>query len=273
MQIGSESTSLKIIEQRIDEIVSDPIDSGVIILGDIEDEDRPSTRSIRKAAFSDREEVIHRDAQKHMSYVDKYVIPYLLPLQETKYGIMGILAGHHYTHVSPVLNSAQYICNRLFELSKRKVPYLGEMSAFLDIRIRDKSRGIRTVGHVQHGEGGGQTKGATISRLERTAQGFDADWYMRAHDCQLVATKTDKLYPRMVQRGSQPEMMSKTIPMLNLGSATRGYEMNTNHTSYVERGMMRPTTMGWGSFLFSIRKRSRQQDPGMSYHLESKILI
>lgn len=274
MQIGSESTSLKIIEQRIDEICSDPVDSGIIICGDIEDEDRPSTRAIRKSAFADREEVIHRDAQKHMAYIDKHVIPYLEPLHaQTKYGIMGILAGHHYTHVSPVLNSAQYICNRLFELTKKKVPYLGIMSAFMDIRYNYNGKGIRSVGHVQHGEGGGQTKASTIAKMERTAQGFDFDWMIRAHDCQLVATKTDKLYPKMVQRGSPPQMMSRTIPMLNLGAATRGYEMSTINTSYVEHSMMRPTTLGWGSLHFSIRKPSRHIDPGMSYRIETKILI
>ena len=247
-------------------------------MGDIEDEDRPSTRERRKSAFADREEVIHRDAQTHMAYIDKFVIPYLEPLQKTKYGIMGILAGHHYTHVSPVLNSAQYICNRLFEVANRKVPYLGELSSFVDIRFRNATgkghgNGIRSVGHIQHGEGGGQTKSATITKLERTAQGFDADWYMRAHDCQLVATKTDKLYPKKVYKGTQPEMMSKTIPMLNLGSATRGYEMNNQQTSYVERGMMRPTTMGWGSILMSIKKAWKHEDPDQSYKIDYKVLI
>lgn len=209
-----------------------------------------------------------------MAYIDKHIIPYLEPIHaQTKYGIMGLLAGHHYTHVSPVLNSVQYISNRLFELTKKKVPYLGEMSAFMDLRFRDGKKGIRSVGHCQHGTGGGQTKGSTISKLERTAQGFEADWYIRAHDCQLVATKTDKLYPKMVNRGSQPEMMSKTISMLNLGSSTRGYEMNVNRTSYVEMEMMRPVTMGWGSLLMEIKKAQSFEDKSQSYKIDYKILI
>jgi hypothetical protein len=273
MQIGSQDTSLKVIEDRIQYICADQADSGVVILGDIVDEDRPSTRGMRTAAFADRPEVISRDGQNHLLWIDKFVIPKLLPLQKIKYGIMGVLAGHHFTQLTPSLNSAQYICNRVKEITGRPVPYLGEMSSFLDLRFRDDRKGIRVVGHLQHGVGGGQTKGSTIQKLERTAQGFEADFYMRAHDCQLVATKTDRLYPKRSQSGSEPEMMSRTIAMLNLGAATRGYEMKKNYLSYVEKEMMRPTTLGWGSLHFSIRKAHKYEDEDQSYKADVSIVI
>jgi hypothetical protein len=273
LQMGSEDSSLRVIKQRVQEICDDPIDSGVVILGDIEDEDRPSTRAQRKAAFADRPEVIGRDAEKHIAWIDKFVIPELLPLQQTKYGIMGVLAGHHWTNLTPDLNSVQYICNRLKEVSKREVPYLGEMSSFLDLRFHSKNKHVRSVGHIQHGEGGGQTKGSTLSRLDRTSQGFVADWYMRAHDCQLVATKTDQLYPKQVQPGSEPDIMSRTIAFLNLGSATQGYQPSKTKTSYVEQGMMRPTTMGWGSLEISIRTAWIHEDIHSSLKIDYRITI
>ena len=273
LQIGSNDTSLRTIQQRVEEICNDPIDSGVVILGDLVDEDRPSTRSMRKAAFADRPEVMDRDAQNHVAWIDKFVIPHLLPLQQTKYGIMGVLAGHHFTAITSNLNSAQYICNRLKELSKRPVPYLGVMSSFMDLRFRNAGKGVRSVGHIQHGEGGGQTKGATLSRLDRTSQGFEADWYMRAHDCQLVATKTDKLYAKETKMGSPPDIMSRTVTMLNLGSATQGYQPNKGTPSYVENSMMRPTTMGWGSLLFNIRKAWQHEDPNQSYKIDMRVII
>ena len=276
LQIGSTSCSLKVIQHRIDEIIDDPEDSGVVICGDVEDEDRPSTRALRKATFADREEVIQRDAQKHMAYIDRMIIPMLLPLQKTRYGIMGILAGHHYTNITPDLNSAEYICNRLTELSDKKVHYFGEMSAFMDLRFRDKRGGthgksIRKVVHVQHGEGGGQTKASSLAKLDRTAQGFEADVYIRAHDCQLVASKTDRLYPKQVEQGGVPDILSKTITMLNLGSATRGYEMDKKRTSYIEQGMLRPTTLGWGTVKFLIRKLRTYEDPNESYNVITKV--
>jgi hypothetical protein len=273
LQIGSQDCSERIIKQRVQEIVDDPIDSGVVILGDIEDEDRPTTRERRRSSFADRPEVIGRDAEKHLAWIDKVVIPLLLPLQTTKYGIMGVLAGHHWTAITPQLTSTEYICNRLFELTKRKVNYLGEMSSFMDLRFRSDSYSVRCVGHLQHGEGGGQTKGSTLSRLDRTSQGFVADFYMRAHDCQLVATKTDQLYPKETKKGGIPDILSKTIAFLNLGSATQGYQPSKSKTSYIEQGMMRPTTMGWGSLLFSIRKAWSFEDACQNFKIDIKIVI
>lgn len=272
LQIGSTSTSLSTIKRRIDEIVKDPVDSGIIIPGDIEDEDRPSTRSIRKSAFAEREEVIYRDAEKHMAYLDKHVIPLLLPLQQTKYGIMGILAGHHWTQISPVLNSVQYMCQEIGRLSKRPVPYLGQMSSFMVITFQYRDRSIRLVGHIQHGEGGGQTKSSTITKLDRTAQGHDADFYIRAHDCQIVAFKQDRLYPKETKGGEQ-EIVSRITAHLNLGSATKGYELSTGSPSYVESGMLRPTAMGWGSIHFLFRCALTDEDVNRNLKCDMKVLI
>lgn len=272
--MGSESCSEKLVKLRVEEICEDPVDCGTVICGDIEDEDRPSTRERRRSAFADRPEVNTRDSEKHMAWLDKAVIPLLLPLQNTKYGIMGVLAGHHWTQVTPANNSVQYICNELTRLSKKKVSYLGEMSSFMDFRFKSGERGLcRTVGHVQHGEGGGQTKGSTIAKLDRTAQGFEADWYIRAHDCQIVASKVDRLYTKEVHHGTAPDLMSRTIAFLNLGSATRGYDFNKNAPSYIEAKMMRPVTMGWGSISFVIRKARAFEDVNANYKIDMRVTI
>jgi hypothetical protein len=274
LQIGSMDCSERTIRQRVQEIVEDPIDSATIVLGDVEDEDRPSTRGIRKAAFAERGEVIERDAQKHLAYIDKFIVPHLMPLQKTKYGILGMVAGHHWTQITPSLNSCEYICNRITELSGKRVHYLGEMSSFIDLRFRSKDgKSIRSVGFIQHGDGGGQTKGSTLSKLDRATQSFEADFYVRAHDCQLVATKTDKLYAKEVKAGSLPDIMSKTVVQLNLGSATQGYQPSKKSISYVERGMMRPSTMGWGSIYMNIRKAWAFEDQNQSYKIDMKVVI
>ena len=274
LQIGSTSTSLSIIKQRIREIVSDPIDCGIIIPGDIEDEDRPSTRSRRKQAFSDRGEVIQRDAQKHMAFVDKEIIPILLPLQKTKFGIMGVLGGHHYTQLSPVLNSAQYICQELTRLSGKKVVYLGEMSSFIDLRFQCPQKSLRIVGHIQHGSGGGQTKASSLQKIEQAFQSFEADFYIRAHSCQRVGSMTDRLYPKFLKQGNEvPEMMHKTVAYLNLGAATRGYEMQKGPASYIESEMMRPVTCGWGSIQFIFRKALAEEDSMHNMKCEMRVTV
>lgn len=224
--------------------------------------------------FGDREEVVHRDAQKHMRWLDQEVIPLLLPLQKTKYGIMGILAGHHWTQLSPALNSAQYICMELSRLSGKKVPYLGEMMSYLDLRFQSKHHHIKKIGLVVHGEGGGQTKGSTIQKIERLAQGFDGDFFIRGHDCQLVATKTDKLYPKERKNAKdEPEMLSRTIAYLNLGAATRGYDMSLNTPSYIEQKLLRPSTLGWGYIRFMIRHAYKWEDSDQSVRCSLRVDI
>lgn len=273
--MGSEDSSPKIIRQRIEEICDDPVPSGIVILGDIEDEDRPSTRSIRQAAFSDRPEVPCRDAVKHMAYLDKEIIPKLLPLQTTTYGIMGVLAGHHWTWITPgVLNSVQYICAQLGQLSRRSVPYLGQMSAAIALLFsKQNGRHIRKIVHVQHGEGGGSTKGSSLAKLDRTAQGVDADVYIRAHDCQLVATKNPRLKLKEAGPGEHPDYLARDVAMLNLGSATQGYNMSREKMSYIEEKMMRPTTMGWGTVEFTLRRSKAWEDPKRSERIDLKIVI
>src|SRR3990167_4224257 len=115
-QLGSRSTCLWKIEQHIDDILENAktTDSGIIFAGDIEDEDRPSTRMLRYKIAADRPEVVERDAHKHMAWLDRDVIPLLMKLHKgTKYGVMGGVAGHHWTQTSPAMNSVQYIFSEL----------------------------------------------------------------------------------------------------------------------------------------------------------------
>ncbi len=279
-QLGSRSTCLWKIRQHIDDILerAKTTDSGVVIAGDIEDEDRPSTRAIRGHIAADRSEVVERDAEKHMAWLDRDVVPLLMKLHVgTKYGIMGGVAGHHWTKLSPALNSVQYVFNELKRKTGKPCVYLGEMVSFLDFRfaqIRDsgvRSSSIRKMGLLQHGEGGGQTKGATVSKLERAAQGFEADFFIRGHDCQLVGTKTDQLYAKESIHGSPGAIHSRTKVMLNLGAATMGYEMGKGASSYIENGMMRPATMGWGTIKFRIRRAWKAEDENQNLRAEIKL--
>lgn len=276
-QEGSRSTHLGLVDARIQEICEDPY-SAVIIPGDIEDEDRPSTRERRRSAFADRLEVPARDAEKHIAWLDRAIIPrYLKLAKNTKYGILGILAGHHWTQLSPAMNSVQYICRELERKSGRPVPYLGQMSAYVVLTFQMKGprgagrQALSKVVHVQHGEGGGQTKASTLNKLERTQRGFAADAYIRAHDCQIVGAKYAQLYPKAGD--GEPTILSKNIAVLNLGSATMGYELSRGEPSYVEAKMMSPTAMGWGTMKFRVRRAHTFEDPSHNLICDIKVEI
>lgn len=275
-QLGSRSCCKWKIEQHIDDILENAkhTDSGVLFAGDIEDEDRPSTRVIRAKIGAERVEVVERDSMKHIAWLEHEVIPLLMKLHKgTKYGIMGGVAGHHYTQISSQMNSVQYIFRRLKELTGKPCEYLGEMVSFIDLKFVHANKdghGDRVVGLLQHGEGGGATKGSTITKLDRAVQGFNADFYIRGHDCQLVGTKTDQLYTRE-SRGGQPQISCRTKALLNLGSATMGYEMRKDSSSYIESAMMRPATMGWGTLKFRIRKSVTAEDKNQNNRVDIKI--
>ena len=254
LQIGSESCNKTLIRRTIDTIRKDPRGM-IVIAGDIEDDDRPSTRGKRRQMFADRPEVLNADAMKHLQWVDREVLPVLMPLTKMPIGIVGVLAGHHWSQLTPSMNSVQYICNRLSELGGKKVPYWGEMSAWLYIRFKGKGKwagkSVTKLAHVQHGAGGGQSLASALNKLEITSQGFPADVYIRAHDCKLVAAKTAKVYPR--DHEGVPELNSNDVALLNVGAATRGYNLTVGPPDYVEAMMMRPTALGWGTVHFDIR--------------------
>lgn len=279
-QLGSRSCCEWKINQHIDDILENAktTDSGVIFAGDIEDEDRPTTRLIRAKIAAERSEVIERDAMKHIAWLEQKVIPMLLRLHKgTKYGIMGGVAGHHFTQLTeyedadgkkqPAINSVQYIYRRLAELTGKPCVYLGEMVSFLDLTFtHDKTlHSTRQVGLLQHGEGSG-----AANKLTRTAKGFDADFFIRGHDCKLMGTKEDQLYAKE-SRGGEPAILSRTKAMLNLGSATLGYEMTRGKPSYIEEKMMLPSTMGWGTLKFRIRKALNVEDKNSSLRADIKV--
>jgi len=64
--------------------------------------------------------------------------------------------------------------------------------------------------------------------------------------------KYDIIKPKEM-RGREPELEHRTVPLLNVGAATRAYNITRGDPSYTEAGMMRPLTMGWGILKARLR--------------------
>lgn len=243
-QIGSMSCDKQRITRWVNRVTADPF-SIWGFLGDVTDDDRPTTRISKVRANADREEVNIASARDHMAWLDKEVMPLLLPLKQNR--SLGGLAGHHWMQLSPALNSAQLVFREL------GCKYLGEMSAWVWVNFigkRDcKGINMRRLFHIQHGVGGGGATGGSLRKLDTTSQGFQADVLVRAHDCKLEAAKKDELYPSTAE---ERRIYARTKCLLNIGSATRGYELG--QTSYPEHAMMRPVSLGWGVIKAEIRK-------------------
>lgn len=287
LQFGSKACDTILMKHKLDEIVRDPSGGMSVILGDMTDDDRPTTRDLRKSAFASRPEVQDADARDKKFFIDQKVIPMLLPLAKTKLGIAGVLAGHHWSNVRveapktetnpkgvQYVNSARYICDELGRLTLRKVPYLGVMSAWIEITFKTPNGNsvMKTI-HVQHGTGGGQTLASALNKLEMTARWAQADALIRAHDCKLVSAKLVRLGPRKARGGERRSLAAKNIALLNIGSMTRGYVLDEDEPDYVEMAMMRPVAMGWGEMHFDIHRATRAEDKNSSYTADIKVTI
>lgn len=300
-QLGSSSCLTWKIDQWIDDMVEQArfyrqfmpwAKTAAVFAGDAEDNDRPSTREIRARVAAERPEVAEADSKNYIHVLETEVLPRLLKVhQELDYGILGGVAGHHWTFLhggapvgdKTVYTSVEYLYARLEQITGKPCVYLGPMVSFLDFRFEklvssSNSKTVQVMGLLQHGEGGGQTKGSTLTKLERTAQGFDAEFFIRGHDCQLLATKTDQLYATEGRKkdgaGDQDGVIrSRTKAMLNLGSATMGYEMSKGRSSYIEQSMLRPTTQGGGILRFRVGRASQYEDPNRNYRVRLNIEI
>lgn len=276
-QFGSRSCDTWLLKNKIRKVVEDETGGMSVILGDITDDDRPTTRMRKAAMMADRPEVLDAAARDFKLYIDNKVIPLVLPLAQTRHGIAAILAGHHWglvkvkDHVGVrYVNSARYIADELARMTKRPVPYLGVMSAWIWMVFRGPgSLQIKKLVHIQHGVGGGQTLASALNKLETTARWAEADLLIRAHDCKLVAGKLDRLSPKEMKNDKPSRVLkSKPIALLNIGSMAQGYEITVEDPDYVEAQMMRPTCMGWGKAHFYIERVSQTIDPNNNWDAE-----
>lgn len=276
-QLGSQACDKRLIKAHLKRISKGA--GGIVSLGDLEDEDRPSTRQIRARIAAERSEVRKRDSDKHQIWLDHDAIPTLRPLITGDKTFIGGLAGHHWTQLDSTTNSVEYIYRALSHEAGYRIGYWGVMSSWIYIRFRGvgkfKGKFYTALGHIQHGVGGGQTLASALNKLERTAQGFPADFYIRAHDCKLVAAKTVEVYPvnAIPKPGKLPVLRHKDIVLLNIGSATRGYNISKEEPEYVESAMMRPTAMGWGTIRFHLCRQSRLEDQNQSIKCDLRVTL
>ena len=86
---------LGLIKSWVKDVCKDP--NGIVaLLGDVTDDDRPTTRGKRKQTFAERAEVMDNDAFRMCTWIDQALIPILAPLATMRLPMLGILAGHHW---------------------------------------------------------------------------------------------------------------------------------------------------------------------------------
>ena len=200
--------------------------------GDVHDDDRPTTRLLRRQMFNDRQEALEQEDIQHLSWLDNHIIPKLnrliIPAR-----CLGILDGDHYRIYNNGLTSVQYIC------AKNKVPYLGSGQALIRLNFKYKNGGISTIKiHLHHGKGNGITEANDIQELQKISHQWPGvNVFVRGH------SHKPKFIPFSYYcdtAGRPPEVRTKEGFLFNAGSFRGGVIMGK--TDYAERNVYPPTS-------------------------------
>jgi len=221
---GSEAFLKDEYGRLVDYISSRP-NAATLFLGDLIDDDRPSTRLLRRSMYNDRSDAFAQEDVKHLLWLDEKVIPKMKKFLDPA-KCLGMLEGDHYRRYSNGLTSTQYLCSKL------KIPYLGDGQAVLrlhfELAVGKKSRLIQI--HCQHGIGGTGRPGNAVNKLEDTAKAWQGmDMFVRAHSHRAF------IYP-ISQYSVSPrgrEIIQKDIWLANTSSLRTGFIINK--TDYAER--------------------------------------
>ncbi len=146
-----------------------------ILLGDITDDDRPSTRDRRTIMYNDRLEAYKQEDKQHLENLVKKVIPRLSFLN--KNNCLGVIDGDHYRVYSNGVTSNEVICKAL------GIPYLGDGQAIIRLVFTLYKSCIKTFNiHVRHGRGFNITTGAKINANKRFVDAWEGiDLFVKGH--------------------------------------------------------------------------------------------
>jgi len=231
------------------EIIKKDRNAHTIVLGDLTDEDRPSTRMRRKTMFSDRQEAFQQEDLEHMNYLDRTVIPELLKVINPK-KCFGIFDGDHYRQYSTGLTSTQYVC------AKIKAPYLADGEADIDLNfIYGKSQGRTISINARHGKGASKTPALNLRRVEDISKSYEGfDLFLRGH-CHQPGIISGERYVR-----DKHAHITKTRSILLVNTCSFRKGRVEGRTDYAEQAEYPPTSYYLPIIKFVGNKLSKNND-------------
>lgn len=213
-------------------------------MGDYIDAFSPSNRQRLKAAamYDNANRVLDEAARNLVKEL------YERALKPSAGRWLGLLAGHHYAELRDGTTTDQMLAGLL------KTRHLGDC-AYVRLRFRRDPAHRTTSGAVliwaHHGQGAGKSIAAPVQKLESMPATFEGDIFLMGHQSKIVAAPMDRCFPTWPRLdGVQPpRIYHKTVLLVGTGSFMRGYvegrrEGLTPAGTYVEKGMMRPVSLG-----------------------------
>jgi hypothetical protein len=158
-------------------------------------------------------------------------------LKPTKGRWIGLLAGHHFTELASQDTSDMRLAEMLDTV------FLGDT---VYGRVTFKGLGD-VVFWASHGCGSGTRTSAPLNKLETLANYWEADVFFMGHMSKMAASPLNRVYSSW--RGSVPHLLHKKILLVGCGGFAKGYMERYRRgkipsSSYVEKGLMNPATLG-----------------------------
>lgn len=201
----------------------------------------PSNRQrLKSAGFYDNANRVIEDGARHL--VDQlYEV-----LKPSKGRWLGLLSGHHYADLRNGMTTDQLLAEKL------GTNHLGDC-AYIRLAFRDPK--THDAGDVliwaHHGVGSGQSAAAPVQRLERLPASWEGDIFLMGHMSKVAAAPLDRCFPVWPQGNGvqEPRLYYRTVLLVGTGSFMKGYvegrkEGEVHAGTYVEKGMMRPVSLG-----------------------------
>lgn len=243
IQLGAGGVDLSVLEAD----VKRGLDLGAtfIGLGDFTDVESPSGRDKMKSAkfYDSIVNMLNRGCDQHIAELMKILEP-------TRGKWLGFLQGHHYHDYEDGSTSDTRLAALL------DAPFMGDSALIRPRWTRGKS--VRSLDiYATHGTGSGQTQAAPLAKLERFAGGVHADLYLINHYARRGVVPADVL--SLNQAGL---IESKTIYYMATGGYMKAYEQGSKaqgrpQGSYVEKGMMKPVSIGGGVVRFTPTRTTK----------------
>jgi len=193
-----------------------------VIAGDIIDEDRPSTRKMRKEMFVNRIEAYLAEDKQHIDFMRRHIIPRLSFLNSRN--CLGCIDGDHFRQYSNGQTSVQYICSTL------KLPYLANGQAIISIKPKKNTR--NHLGYnilVRHGKGYNSKAGGTLNSMLNFSSFYEnIDCYIKGHSHNAI------IYPYQVRKFDDRNMIIKQKEILEVNCGSFRDSLSYKYTDYAE---------------------------------------
>ena len=211
-------------------------------LGDYTDSIRPSIRAKLRASGADNDEHIETGL---LTLLEEHMDGFLDLVDGTKGKWLGMLEGHHYYDYGNGVTSDTKLAEKL------EAPFLGDCARIHLLFDREilGNKGATTDFQIwcHHGEGGGNTPGAALNKLNPIKAQFEADCFLMAHQHKAATTKVPYCYD--VKFKGKYKMVDKDISLTATGGWLAGYMQGSRSGfrpggNYPEQKMLTPLSLG-----------------------------